>query len=244
MGLGGARTVRRRSLLLLAAGLIAAGCGAGRGTEREGEGGGMARSTADEALLGAARDGDAEAVADALAGGARIEARDGEERTALLLAADGDRVEAARTLVGAGADVNAVDRRSDTPFLVTGVTGSTAMLDVLLEADPGPDTALTNRFGGTAVIPACERGHAGYVREVLRRTDVDVDHVNDLGWTGLLEAVILGDGGPDHQEVVRVLLDAGADPGLADRDGVTPLGHAESSGADEIARILRDAGAK
>lgn len=244
MGRGEARTLRRRSLLLFAVGLIAAGCGAGGGTEREEGDGDMARSTADEELLGAAQDGDADAVAAALADGARIEARDAEERTALLLAADGDHVEAARTLVEAGADVNAVDRRSDTPFLVTGVTGSTAMLDVLLEADPGPDTSLTNRFGGTAVIPACERGHADYVREVLRRTDVDVDHVNDLGWTGLLEAVILGDGGPDHQEVVRVLLEAGADPDLADRDGTTPLAHAEAAGADEIAGILRDAGAK
>ena len=81
-------------------------------------------------------------------------------------------------------------------------------------------------------------GGAEYVRRVVR-TGIDVDHVNDLGWTALLEAVILGDGGPRHQEVVRILLDAGADRGIADKDGVTALEHAERRGYEEIARLLR-----
>ena len=55
---------------------------------------------------------------------------------------------------------------------------------------------------------------------------MDVDHVNNLGWTALLEAVILlSDGGPRHQAIVRMLLDAGADPELADtrrRDAAGP----------------------
>ena len=51
---------------------------------------------------------------------------------------------------------------------------------------------------------------------------MDVDHVNNLGWTGLLEAIILGDGGAAHQEIVRLLLEHGADPELADREGITP----------------------
>lgn len=73
-----------------------------------------------------------------------------------------------------------------------------------------PDLTLRNRYGGVSVIPAAERGHVDYVRWVAT-TGIDLDHVNDLGWTALLEAVILGDGGPRHVEVVRALLDAGAD---------------------------------
>jgi uncharacterized protein len=110
------------------------------------------------------------------------------------------------------------------------------MLEVLLPA--GPDLTVRNRFGGLSPIPASERGHVAYVRRVVR-TDVDINHVNDLGWTALLEAVILGDGGPDHQEIVRILLAAGADPTIADKDGVTPLRHAERRGYDEIATVLR-----
>ncbi|MWA11972.1 ankyrin repeat domain-containing protein [Streptomyces sp. BA2] len=199
----------------------------------------MARTAEDQRLLDAARAGNADEVRAALDAGARVEARDTELRTPLLLAVTGDHVEAARVLVAAGADVDAQDHRADSPWLATGVTGSVAMLHVLLPA--GPDLKLRNRFGGISVIPASERGHVAYVREVLRVTDTDVDHVNDLGWTALLEAVILGDGGRAHQEIVELLLAAGATPGLADRDGVTPLAHAERHGFAEIAALLRRA---
>ncbi len=62
------------------------------------------------------------------------------------------------------------------------------------------------------------------------RPAIDKDHVNKLGWTALLEAVILGDGGKTHTEIVRLLVEAGANPNIADRDGVTPLAHAKKRG--------------
>ena len=166
---------------------------------------------------------------------ADLEARDDHDRTALLLASTYDRVPVARLLVALGADPDALDDRHDTPWLVTGVTGSVAMLEALLPADP--DLTIRNRYGGVSVIPASERGHVDYVRRVVQ-TDIDVNHVNDLGWTALLEAVILGDGSAPYQEIVRILLDAGADPAIADGNGVTALEHARSSGQTEVARIL------
>jgi ankyrin repeat protein len=193
----------------------------------------------DAVLLAAAATGDADAVALALRDGADLEARDAAGRTALLLASAGDHVEVARVLVALGADPDAVDSRQDTPWLVTGVTGSVEMLEALLPASP--DLGLVNRFGGVSVIPASERGHVEYVRRVVD-TGIDVDHVNRLGWTALLEAVILGDGGARHQEVVRVLLAAGADASIGDRDGVTALEHAERLGHEELATILRGQG--
>jgi ankyrin repeat protein len=199
----------------------------------------VSRTAADLALLDAAHRGDTDAVRAALAHGARLETRDDSGRTPLLRAALADRVDAARVLVAAGADVNAQDDRQDSPWLVTGVTGSVAMMRALLPG--GPDLTLTNRFGGISVIPASERGHVDYVRAVLAETDTDVDHVNRLGWTALLEAVILGDGGRTHQEVVEVLLAAGADPALPDGDGVTAREHAERRGFTGIATLLRHA---
>lgn len=189
----------------------------------------------DAALLRAAEAGDADRVALALRSGADIETRDARGRTALLLAATSDRVEVARLLVAMGASPDALDDGHDTPWLVTGVTGSVRMLEALLPAKP--DLTIRNRYGGVSVIPASERGHVDYVRRVVT-TGIDVNHVNDLGWTALLEAVVLGDGGPRHQEIVRILLAAGADPAIADKDGVTALQHARAEGHRELAAIL------
>ena len=192
----------------------------------------------DAELLDAATRGDADRVALALRARADLETRDGNERTPLLLAVTNDRLDVARLLVAIGADPDALDDRHDTPWLVTGVTGSVAMADVLLTAQP--DLTIRNRFGGVSIIPASERGHVDYVRRVAE-TGIDVNHVNDLGWTALLEAVIFGNGSEPYQEIVQILLNAGADPTIADRDGVTALGHARANGQSEMARILSSA---
>jgi len=64
------------------------------------------------------------------------------------------------------------------------------MLEVLLPA--GSDLTIRDRYGGVSVIPASERGHVDDVRRVVT-TGIDVNHVNDLTWTALSEAVVLGD---------------------------------------------------
>ena len=97
-----------------------------------------------------------------------------------------------------------------------------------------------DRFNGTGLICAAERGYATIVARLLE-TDIDVDHVNRLGWTALLEAVILGEGGRDHIRTVRLLVDAGADASIADESGTAALAHAQRRGFREIERILRAA---
>jgi len=196
------------------------------------------KQVANRRLLAAAQRGDATAAALAVRAGANLETRDQRGRTPLLLAVTEERLAVARLLVHLGANPDALDDQHDTPWLVTGVTGSVDMLEVLLPA--GPDLKIRNRFGGTSLIPASERGHVAYIRRVVR-TDIEINHVNNLGWTALLEAVILGDGSRRYQQIVSTLLDAGADPKIADRQGVTALQHAEQRGQRAVARILRDA---
>ena len=196
-------------------------------------------AAASAALRQAANDGDADRVAVALRSGADIESRDERGRTPLLLASAADNVETARLLVVLGADPDAQDDQQDSAWLVTGVTGSVAMLEVLLPAHP--DLALRNRFGGVSIIPASERGHVDYVRRVVS-TGIDVNHVNDLGWTAMLEAIVYGDGSQPYQDIIGILLDAGADPLIADKDGITPLQHARTRGFVDIADRLQAAG--
>lgn len=192
-------------------------------------------------LVAAADRGDVEEVRRLIAAGVPLEARDERGRTALLAATHGDHVEAARLLVIAGADVNARDAIQDSPYLYAGAEGRLEILRLTLAH--GADLRSVNRYGGTALIPAAHHGHVDTVRELLR-TAVAVDHVNRLGWTALLEAIILGNGGTRHTEIVRLLIAAGANVNLADRDGVTPLAHAQRRGYREIADALLKSGAR
>jgi ankyrin repeat protein len=186
------------------------------------------------------RDVDAAQIQALLSHGADIDARDEAGRTALLIATHGNRIEVARALIEAGADVNAKDRINDSPYLYAGARGHLEILKMTLAH--GADLRSTNRYGGTALIPAAERGHVDTVRSLIE-AGVDVDHVNNLGWTALLEAIILGNGGEHHQQIVELLVKAGADVNLADQDSVKPLQHARSRGFREIEAFLVAAGA-
>ncbi|HTV68118.1 MAG TPA: ankyrin repeat domain-containing protein [Rhizobiaceae bacterium] len=186
-------------------------------------------------LLEAARAGDAAKVESLIASGAPLEARDEAKRTALLIATRANNIDAARALIAAGADVNAKDDIRDTPYLYAGAQGRIEILKAIL-ATGKADLKDTNRYGGTALIPAAEKGHPEAVR-MLIEAGVDIDHVNNLGWTALLEAVVLSEGGPIHQEIVGLLVDAGA-RNIPDRDGVTPLQHAQARGFAEISERI------
>jgi ankyrin repeat protein len=192
-------------------------------------------------MITAAERGELVVVRNLFRDGARIDARDQRGRTALLAATQKNRVEVARFLIQEGADVNAKDFVQDTPFLYAGAEGRTEILKMTLAA--GANLKDINRYGGTALIPAAHHGHVEAVK-VLLGTEIDKDHVNNLGWTALLEAVILGDGGAAHTEIVRLLVAAGANVNIADRDGVTPLVHARRASYSGMVRILSAAGAR
>ena len=158
----------------------------------------------------------------------------------LLAAAAANDVERARELIGDGADVNAKDASQQSAYLIaTSEIGDDPRLLELTLAS-GADVNAKDSFNGTGLIRAAERGYVRIVRRLLE-TDIDVDHVNRLGWTALLEAVVLGEGGRAHTETVRALVDAGADATIPDGDGVTPLTHARERGYDAIVAILRAA---
>ena len=80
-------------------------------------------------------------------------------------------------------------------------------------------------------------GHDEVVR-VLIEAGAPLDHVNNLSWTALIEAVILGDGGVRHQRTARHLVAAGARRDLGDRNGVTPIQMARQRGFEQMVRIL------
>jgi hypothetical protein len=170
-------------------------------------------------------------------------AADQELDRQLIAAAYANDVGEARRLIEAGADVNAKDESVQSAYLIaTSEVGDDARL-LELTLDNGADVRSLDSYDGTGLIRAADRGHTAIVTRLLE-TDIDVDHVNRLGWTALLEAIILGGGDVRHTAVVRQLVDAGADVNLADGQGVTPLAHAEQQKFAEMVEILRQAGAR
>jgi len=124
---------------------------------------------------------------------------------------------------------------------IAAVNNDLEMLKIAL-AGSGDARAITGPYHDTALIAAAHRGHVDIVRTLIA-AKAPLNHVNDLGRTALLEAVVLGNGGRDHTATVEALVEAGADVTLPDRHGTTALQHARTRGYSQIARILERAGA-
>jgi ankyrin repeat protein len=82
----------------------------------------------------------------------------------------------------------------------------------------------------------------GVVKALLERGAKPSLPSRDQGFTPLHSAVAT-DAGPAEREIVRLLLDAGADPNAKSREGATPLHSAAFTGDLEIAEMLLAYGA-
>ena len=200
----------------------------------------------DALLIEASRRGRLDDVRQLLARGASAKASDGDGVTALIAAAYGAQLEIARELIAAGADVNVQDNTKQSAYLIASseIGDSPRAIEFLrLVLANGADVTTLGSYNGTGLIRAADRGYTEIVA-ILLNTATNRDHVNNLGWTALLEAIILGGGDARHVEVVRLLVAAGANVNLADGSGVSPLSHARSRGYTEMVRILEAAGAR
>jgi ankyrin repeat protein len=193
-----------------------------------------------DGLHRAAHAGDVETIRRLAAEGADPDARDQAGRTPAHVAAFASNDAALRALAEAGADMNALEDGVYDVLTIAAVADDPEMVSLAMQLGNRPDLT-TSVHDGTALIAAAHLGHHEVVRRLIAG-GAPLDHVNNLGWTALMEAVLLGDGGPDHVATVRALVEAGADTTIADRDGVTPLQHARARGYDEIAGIIRAAG--
>lgn len=193
-------------------------------------------------LHAAAARGDSAEIERLVKAGTALDARDGHRRTPLHVAAHRRRHEAARRLLRLGADANALEAQRYDIVTIAAVADDVEMLRIAL-AGGGKATNVTSPYDGTALIAAAHLGHDAVVR-MLIAAEAPLDHVNNLGWTALIEAIVLGDGGPRHTATLAALVQAGADVNLADRSGATPLTLARGRGYKEMVAILTAAGAR
>ena len=193
-------------------------------------------------LFAAAAQGDAARIKALVAGGQKPDGRDGHGRTPLHVAAYGGQHEAMQALVAAGADPNALERDRYDIVTIAAVASDVPTLRAALSLGASARN-VTSRYDGTALIAAAHLGHAEVVRTLIR-AGAPLDHVNNLGWTALIESIVLGDGGPRHMDTMTALIEAGANVNLPDRLGRTPLALAQARGYDAMVARLRQVGAR
>jgi ankyrin repeat protein len=189
----------------------------------------------------AAAKGDAVEIEALIKDGEKPDIQDSKSRTPLHVAVYLKQHAAARALLKAGADPNRLEIDRYDIVTIAAVANDLEMLKIALEGGASARN-VTSRYDGTALIAAAHLGHVDAVK-MLIAARAPLNHVNKLGWTALMEAVVLGNGGANHTATVRALVEAGADVNIADRQGQTPLQHARRRGYTEMARILESAGA-
>ncbi len=193
-------------------------------------------------LLAAAASGDLATLRMLTAQGSKVDVRDARGRTPLIVAAFARQHDAMRTLAAAGADPNALDDDRYDMVTIAAVADDVATLTLALDLG-NKATNVTSRYDGTALIAAAHLGHAGVVRKLIT-AGAPVDHVNNLGWTAVIESIVLGDGGPRHIATLAALIEGGANVNIADRTGATPLALAQAKGYGEMAHMIAAAGGR
>ncbi len=163
--------------------------------------------------------------------------RDKAGRSPLHVAAFGSHYDALRALVAGGGDINALEHDRYDVITIAAVKDDVRMVKLAIELG-GNSGAITSRYDGTALIAAAHLGHEAVVQALIE-AGAPLDHVNNLGWTALMEAVVLGDGGARHVATARALVAAGARKTIGDRNGVTPLQHAQRRNYHAMVAILK-----
>lgn len=201
----------------------------------------MTSSTLVQEFLTAAEQGQLDILKKCLDNDIDINVTNRQGRTAIINASLNKHYECVSLLINAGADIDKQDQTCFNPFLLSCLNNDLTLLRLVLPANPNLD--LLTRFGGVGITPASEKGHVEIVRELLEKTEMNVNHTNFVGWTPLLEAIVLNDGGDKQQQIVKLLLEHGANPHMTDKYGKKPLELAKEKGYTEIAALLVAAGA-
>ena len=157
-------------------------------------------------------------------------------RLALILAANGNDLEAADLLIKASANVNAKNEYGATPLFAACTTNNTAMIKLLLDAKADPNLALLS--GETPLMTAVDRGNTDAVRALLEHGANPNVKESKGDQTALMWATA-----GRHTEIVKLLLDRKADTHPQSKGGFTALLFAVQQGDIEAARSLLNAGA-
>ncbi|KAL3428992.1 ankyrin repeat-containing domain protein [Aspergillus tetrazonus] len=162
---------------------------------------------------------------------------DSTGQTAIHLAIQEEREDIVRDLLECGRlDVNAAWGNGWTPLHSAAAGYKDTKFVKLLLAQDGIDV---NRATITGETPLMTTKSPHCMEVLLAHPGIEIDRVDDFGWTALGYTAYRG--GRGALECAHVLLQHGARPDLVDLDGYTPRDRAEQAKHWEMVKLLEDA---
>ena len=141
------------------------------------------------------------------------------------------------TIINHGADVNATNKNNVTALMIACGKGNKDAINMLLNA--GADPNITDDMGATCIHHAVGEGCSKDVLETIMNHNANVNARNKNNVTALMLACK-----EENEDAINVLLDAGADPNIADGMGATCIHHAIVKGCSkDVLEKLVDHGA-
>ena len=222
---------------------------------------------AQDALIAAAKQGDAGQIRAQLQAGADVNARDSSQRTALLHAARGGQLLAIRALIEARPDLDAADQDGRTALMEA--ARRKEALPALELVTAGADANLADKEGWTALMFATKEGTLAAARAIIRSPkqsslDALAKETSALGLAAergrhaLVRALIEAGAGvrkPEiggralqlasqegYVDVVRTLMEAKAPLGFSAWENELPLHAAAARGQSSVVEALLEAG--
>lgn len=109
-----------------------------------------------------------------------------------------------------------------------------SIIPTLLKHEANINKANSN--GNTVLMIVAYHNKIETVQYLLSYPNIAVNQQNKQGETALIDAIVA-----ENQSIIELLLDAGANPKIANNNGLTPLELAEQMGDQEIIKLLKDA---
>ena len=110
--------------------------------------------------------------------------------------------------------------------------GHIQSLETLLKL--GANACAVDKKGSNAFMGVAFKGHKHVAKWLLENTDCNVNHQNHAGQTALMMASLFG-----RENIIKLLLDHGANPSVMDNQGNTSLKLAQAQGLSHVVEIIQ-----